>query len=111
MKKTSLVLAMVLGLFMMLTLFAQAQPPLKLSCSLGEHTFIVNIDFTSKKVNGFSASFSEDQISWLETIPNVANIAYYINRYTGDIEQQDYRGIGNEVRRYGKCHKVSEREF
>jgi hypothetical protein len=52
MKRTSLILDMVLGLFVMLVLCysSQAQSPVTLSCSLGENTFILNVDSASSTV-------------------------------------------------------------
>jgi len=96
-----------------LPVYVEAQSPVKLSCSLGEEFIFVNIDETKSTVNGISASFTPDMITWLEIIPNTANISYYINRYTGDIKRQliDHSHAPPGIFTYGRCQRVSEKQF
>jgi|SRR5208337_2582905 len=108
---------------------------LKLSCSMGQSSFIVNVDLVSCTANGFPANINEDTISW--TVPGEASVSYTINRYTGDISRNmppfnpspaarerspagverfmaEYGAYNEAMSRWpkpGKCHKVSEKQF
>ncbi len=103
----------ILVVMSLLPLSVHAQSPVKLSCSLGQDTIILDIDYGAHKVNGIRADFSEDMIIWGYNEPSVpSSTSYYLNRYTSDIKRQvvganDYPGTFT----YGKCQKVTERQF
>jgi hypothetical protein len=96
---------------------------LKLSCSMGESNFIVNVDFTSSSVNGCPAAIDDDTISWYVG-DGVGRRRMTINRYTGEIASiyagPPARSLGDiqaieefesRMGRSGKCHEVSEKRF
>ena len=127
MKKTSLVLAVVLVMLLMLVGTAMAQEPLTLSCetvdnnySRSEMQFIAKINLINKTVDWQgpgvlgskeSADITEAQIKWTFHGPN--SVWYFIiDRYTSKINiaiQRTSDFAGGESRSFqGTCTKVTK---
>jgi len=105
---------------------ARKKDIIKLSCSMGESTFVVNVDCASCTVNGLPANINDDTITW----DRGNNIRMTINRYSGEISQSldlNLPPVHNAaeaqaamdimkfqmsvVAKSGKCHEVSKKKF